>query len=126
MDVAALLIGAHCRRHFTPGNLVVEPRFAMAGPFSEGLAAVRDEAGRTGYIKPDGTWAVEPLWLEEAHPFAAGRARVKLNGRFGYLDATGRFVIPPQYLRADDFREGLAVTAIPAPSKAAPPAPPVE
>jgi hypothetical protein len=96
------------------GSVVVEPRFAAAGPFHEGFAAVRDEAGRTGYIRPDGTWAIEPLWFEEAHPFAAGRARVRLNGHYGFLDATGRFAIPPRYLRADDFREGLAATALPA------------
>jgi hypothetical protein len=100
------------------GNVVIEPRFTVAHPFSEGLAAVRDEAGRTGYIRRDGSWAVEPLWLEEAHPFAAGRARVKLNGHYGFLDATGQFIIPPKYLRADDFREGLAATALPASSGA--------
>jgi hypothetical protein len=95
------------------GSVVVEPRFAAAGPFHEGFAAVRDEAGRTGYIRPDGTWAIEPLWFEEAHPFAAGRARVRLNGHYGFLDATGLFAIPPRYLRADDFHEGLAATALP-------------
>ncbi len=87
---------------------------------------MRDEVGRTGYIKPDGTWAVEPLWLEESHSFAGGRARVKLNNHFGYMDATDRFVVPPKYLRADDFREGLAVTGIPTPSKAAPTATPAD
>jgi hypothetical protein len=96
-----------------PASSSIEPRFAAAHPFSEGLAAVRDEAGRTGYITRDGSWAVEPLWLEEAHPFAAGRARVKLNGHYGFLDATGRFVVPPRYLRAGDFHEGLAAVALP-------------
>jgi hypothetical protein len=103
----------------TAGQVVVEPRFAVAGPFHEGCAAVRDQAGRTGYIRPDGAWAVEPLWLEEAHPFADGRARVKLNGLYGFLEATGRFIVAPRYLRADDFHEGRAAAALPAPPRVA-------
>jgi hypothetical protein len=101
----------------TAGKVVIEPQFAAAGPFHEDYAVVRDDAGRTGYVRLDGTWAIEPLWLEEAHPFSAGRARVRLNGQYGFLDTTGRFAIPPRYLRADDFHEGLAATALPAPPK---------
>jgi hypothetical protein len=101
------------------GRLVVEPRFAHAERFSEGLAGVRDAAGRSGYITPSGDWAIQPMWLEEAHPFANGLALVKLNGRWGYLDRQGRFAIPPRYLRAGSFAEGLAVTAVavPGPSR---------
>jgi hypothetical protein len=99
----------------TAGKVVIEPQFAAAGPFHEGHAIVRDDAGRTGYVRLDGTLAIEPLWLEEAYPFSAGRARVRLNGQYGFLDTTGRFAIPPRFLRADDFHEGLAATALPAP-----------
>jgi hypothetical protein len=99
----------------TTGSIVIEPRFAEAGPFDEGFAIVRDDAGRTGYVRLDGTWVIDPLWLEEANPFSAGRARVRLNGQYGFLDTTGRFAIPPRYLRAGDFHEGLAATALPAP-----------
>ena len=101
----------------TAGKVVIEPQFAEAGPFHEGYAMVRDDAGRTGYVRLDGAWATEPLWLQEAYPFSAGRARVRLNGQYGFLDTTGRFVTPPRYLRADDFSEGLAATALPAPPK---------
>ena len=97
------------------GSLVVEPRYAHVQPFSEGLALVRDSAGRTAYITPAGTSAISPLWLEEAHPFSNGLALVKLNGRWGYLDRTGRFAIPPRYVRAERFSDGLAVTAVAAP-----------
>lgn len=101
----------------TQGRIIGDLRFAAAGPFSEGLAAVRDRAGRTGFIKPDGTWAIEPLWLEDARPFQGGRALVKLNGRFGYLDPAGRFAVPPRYVRAESFSEGLAVIAVAAPRR---------
>ncbi len=104
----------------TQGRIMGEIRFAQAGPFGEGLAAVRDHAGRTGFIKPDGTWAIEPLWLEDARPFKRNRALIKLNNRFGYLDPEGRFVIPPRFLRAESFSEGLAVTAVAGPHRAKP------
>lgn len=97
------------------GALVVPPRFARAEAFSEGLASVRDPAGRAGYITPSGEWAIPPMWLEEAGAFSGGRALVKLNNHWGYLDRDGRFVIPPRYLRAEPFSEGLAVTAVATP-----------
>jgi hypothetical protein len=46
-----------------------------------------------------------------------GRALVKLNGRFGYPDRTGQFAIPPRYLWAESFSEGLAVTAVAGPPR---------
>ncbi len=94
------------------GSLVIEPRHARAEPFSNGLAAVKDGAGRYGYVTAGGAFAVAPMWVEEAHPFHDGRALVKLNGRFGYIDKTGRFAIPPQFPRAESFSDGLAATAI--------------
>ena len=66
-------------------------------------------------ITPSGGLAIKPMWLEEAHPFAGGLARVRLNGFWGYLDRRGHFAIPPRYLRAEDFSEGLAATAVAAP-----------
>ncbi len=33
---------------------------------------------------------------------------IKEKGRYGYIDRTGRVVIPPQYVAADNFSEGLA------------------
>jgi hypothetical protein len=94
------------------GALVVEPRYARVQPFSEGLAEVRDSAGRTSYITPAGQPAIQPMWLDEAQPFSNGLAPVKLNGRWGFLDRAGRFAIPARYLRADAFSDGLAVTGV--------------
>jgi len=37
-----------------------------------------------------------------------GLARVKLSGKWGYIDRTGRIVINPQFEEAGDFSEGLA------------------
>lgn len=99
------------------GDLVVPARYTRAGPFLDGLAEVHDAAGRTGWITPSGQWAVEPVWLEEAGPFSSGLAPARVNGLWGYLDREGRFAIPPRFLRAAPFSEGLAATALAAPPR---------
>ena len=36
------------------------------------------------------------------------RFKVKVEGRWGFIDHTGELVIPAQYEAVDDFSEGLA------------------
>jgi hypothetical protein len=105
------------------GRLAVEARYAEVQPFSDGLALVRDGAGRTGYVTPAGTPAIPLTWLEEAQAFSNGLAPVKLNDRWGYLDRTGRFAIPPRYFRAEPFSEGLAAAGVAATTNRAAPVP---
>jgi hypothetical protein len=96
----------------TRGAVVIGARFREAQPFSEGLALVRDDAGLYGFIHPDGTWAMPPSFFEEAFSLSEGRALVKLNGSYGYVDRKGAIVVSPKYVRAAPFSEGLAVTGI--------------
>jgi len=35
-------------------------------------------------------------------------ARVKLNGKWGFIDKTGKEIVPPKYDYAWDFQESLA------------------
>jgi len=49
----------------------------------------------------------EPTY-EAIGPFSEGRAAVKQAGTWGYIDKSGRVVIPPRYQRALPFSEGLA------------------
>ena len=46
---------------------------------------------------------------EEALLFSEGLAAVKKNGKWGYIDETGKVVIPFQYDQAYTFNEGKAV-----------------
>jgi len=63
------------------GQVVIPPRFVMAGEFSEGLAS----AGLPTVLDPEGK---RPL--------------------IGFIDRSGEFVIPPQFESSSPFREGLA------------------
>lgn len=88
------------------GKLVIEPRFAAAEPFSEGLAVVY-EARRYGYIDSRGDYAIYPEFTA-AHSFSEGLAAVVISVRWGFIDRAGHFVINPLYDDCSGFSEGLA------------------
>jgi hypothetical protein len=100
------------------GAIKIEPQFAAARGFSEGLAAVQVvTAGGTksGYIDTSGTMVVEPRY-DLAYDFSEGLAIVgnktghdgEGQAECGYIDRTGKLVIPIKYNIASGFAEGLA------------------
>src|SRR6185295_19165448 len=46
--------------------------------------------------------------FEVAKPFSEGLAAVRLDGRYGFIDATGRIVIAPRFQAAGPFTGGYA------------------
>src|SRR5699024_5296472 len=44
-------------------------------------------------------------------PAANGLAFAKSNGRYGFIDKSGRFVIPPVYQQVSAFHDGVATVA---------------
>jgi hypothetical protein len=95
----------------TSGKFKIQPNFDFANPFKEGRAfvgflypeefvtrwAIIDTAGRfiTNYIFPQ-------IW-----DFSEGMAAVRDNNAWGFIDKSGEFVIPPQYLYTASFVDGL-------------------
>jgi hypothetical protein len=55
---------------------------------------------------------VIPPQYEEASYFSGGRALVKLNGKYGFIDAAGKLVIPATYDEASEFSSGLAAVRV--------------
>ena len=45
---------------------------------------------------------------DEAWLFQEGLAPVELNGKWGFIDKTGKLIVPPMYDEAWPFQEGLA------------------
>lgn len=93
------------------GNWVIPPRYSRGNSFSSGAASVvlQDAQGkiRKLYINKKGI----PLFshsFDFSSDFRDGRALVVKNGRWGYIDLSGKIVIPLDYDFAGDFSEGLA------------------
>lgn len=78
-------------------------RIPEAGPFSEGMAFVGDR-----FIDVEGKPAFEDRTFEGGLPFSQGLAAVQSGGQWGFIDMTGKFVIPPSYEAARSFSQGLA------------------
>lgn len=92
------------------GSVVISPRYAEAGPFSEGLAAVRLRPyGPWGYIDQAGDLVIEPRFAE-VEAFSEGLAPVRevQDGPWGFIDITGELVIGLRFGAASVFSEGLA------------------
>ncbi|MBO4953824.1 MAG: WG repeat-containing protein, partial [Clostridia bacterium] len=119
------------------GKMVIPPIYETATNFRDGKAIVTTE-GNYYSIDLDGNATLfypikqEPSELEkryaEVEEFFDGRCRVStiknlhdclayfdenewMSGFWGYVDETGREVIPPQYIFAQDFENGLAIVA---------------
>ncbi len=81
------------------------------GYFYDGLASVTsDKQGslETGFINKKGQIVIKPRTALFLSRFTEGRAAVKVGNKYGFIDPTGKLVIPAQYDCAQGFREGLA------------------
>ncbi len=94
---------------FADGRVVIEPRFAMAQPFTRGgIAAAVDDSGWV-YVDTNGTPVIRPHAVDNGPDyFAEGCARFVRDGLFGYFDTTGAVVIEPSFDFAQSFSGGYA------------------
>ena len=105
-DVATVSVFSKGGRYMIDkaGKILFEDR---QGAFSEGLCAVHN-----GYMDRTGRTVIHLVGLDmfSGKKFSEGLAAVKLpRDEWGYIDKTGKFVIPPRYQCAWSFREGLAL-----------------
>lgn len=78
------------------GEVVIQPQFEAALPFSEGLAVACLSREKCGYIDETGKFAINPQF-EYAGRFSEGLAAVAGGGKIGYIDKTGKYAINPQF-----------------------------
>lgn len=99
----------------TKGEVVIEPQFRGAYPFSEGLANVLIEGGEA-YINTSGEKVFELKPEEEegermaGSNFHDGMARVFLRQQelYGFLNRKGEIAVPTKFQYVGFFNEGLA------------------
>ncbi len=87
------------------GHLVIPPVFDWAGPFRDGRAAV-SLGGEVVFIDPQGSRLPADLPTAGEPPLPGGLRRVEVNGRFGFVDTTGRFVLRPAFRAMRTFASG--------------------
>ena len=90
------------------GRVVVPARFGYIEDFSEGLAAAckgqyEEDVGGGFLAECD-----EPQVIDTTGRDADLLGNLLWEGLYGFIDRTGRYVVPPQYAAVGSFSEGLA------------------
>lgn len=126
----------------TTGSVVISPAFSNAGRFSDGRAPVQQDS-LWGFIDRTGRLVVEPRFgldgraqgvappdTADQSPnasradtvlvpssglqhFPAGRARIRTEGEWGFINRNGAVVISPRFAHAWPFQNGRARVRIP-------------
>jgi hypothetical protein len=109
------------------GKVIVGPKFEEAEAFVGGIAAVKKKRGKWGFVDRSGKFVIPPQY-DNANSFTAdglalveqGRKAVRVHatptldrietarGVFGFIDRSGRTVIPLRFAGAHEFSSGLA------------------
>lgn len=94
------------------GKVVIPANWEYAVAFSEGKAIVSDNSN-SSIINKSGKVLASNLGPGTGmYRFFNNRARCRsLDGMYGYMDATGRRVIPPVFDAADDFVDDVAIVS---------------
>ncbi len=90
--------------------------YCRVNAFAEGLAAVQTRSGKWGYINTQARMVIPAKFELVQEQFCDGIAFVRVDGLYGYIDTTGKFLIPPTFFDAGTFHEGLAAAAVSASS----------
>lgn len=107
------------------GEVVLGASVELAGEFSEGMAPVKSLDGKWGFIDKTGVVTIRPQFTGVGMfrhglarffvvgPPPAGKSDYDSSvgrpyGKWGFIDKTGRVVIPPSFRNALDFTGDLA------------------
>ena len=95
------------------GDWIVEPRFLVAGDFSEGRAFASTDGEMFGFIDLNGEFVIRAEF-QQCRQFSGGLAAVLQEGRWGYIDNRGEIKIPLVFEgpRAQAFRNGVAAVQL--------------
>jgi hypothetical protein len=112
------------------GNIIIEPQYYGANPFSEGLSFVigtEDRPDKTGFIDLTGTLVI-PHFATEAGIFSDGFAYVSVQewvwrenylrsteprGPFIFINREGQNVFGQEFTNVRNFKDGFAIVSHP-------------
>lgn len=97
------------------GQVIVETPCILVGDFYEDIAICTDKYFKRSFINKEGKviFGSNQGEIEDHARFSEGLAAVKKDGKFGFIDKNGTFVIEPQFSirgtnQIPSFSEGLA------------------
>lgn len=96
------------------GNVVIPPKYEIAEDFSEGLACVAELGWDKGYkfIDTNGEVVISLKdGIRVCGYFHEGLCVVSVDGKYGFIDRTGKMVIPPKFNWASGFDRGRALVS---------------
>ncbi len=65
-----------------------------------------EKNSKWGYVNFEDSLIVDAVF-EEAYPTYGSRGRIKLKGKYGFINENGHIVIKPKFDTAKDFRHGI-------------------
>lgn len=94
------------------GNEVIKAQFDSCGGFKFGRA-VASINKKYGMIDRTGKWIIKPefdgiSYFPWTQQYSNDPILIKQGDYYGYIDSKGNIVIPPKFVRAQEFSEGLA------------------
>jgi len=120
-DDSPLGMDKSCAYFNAKGNIIVPPgKWEESSDFNEGLAAVRDTAGKCGYIDTTGDVVIPFKYASPSENRMCGdsysrRIMIGNEGKVGFIDLHGNIVVTPRYQDARPFQHG-SVTLVKEPS----------
>jgi len=92
------------------GRIILAPQFRYVWPAGDDVF-VREKPGRWRVMDRKGRLLFRLSAECIRKPFSGGLLAVRRNGKWGYVDRSGKVVIAPQFARAGKFSEGLAAAS---------------
>lgn len=91
------------------GKIIVQPKYVDMLQFSDGYCAVR-VGSKWGFIDSTLEMVISPMAIEkEDMYFSNDRVKIKMNGKYGFMNPKGEIIVKPEYEFAMQFGDnGLA------------------
>ena len=92
-------------------DIIIQPIYEYADDFKDDVAIVSFGRGDVGFITKEGIYTCfsRTYQYKTMHYFSEGLAKVQnRDSKVGFINKSGKEVIPCKYAEADDFSEGVA------------------
>ena len=101
------------------GQFVIAPLYGYVGDFCEGRVSFTfdpfsrgfNSNCRWGYLDTAGKIVVDPLF-DEISEYSKGLARVRIDGKIGFIAKDGKLAVEPRFLDARKFDGGLSIVLV--------------